>query len=401
MGWYSVSTVAASPPGFGTVTTSASPATGTGARAHSAPPQLNACWHACWHTGCLHAPAQARRSCSPPAACNPPARRLRPAAAALHPAPRAADLPILNVEVVQPPPEPPRPPPPPAPRRPADVPHLKEEVVALPAGGPGSGPARMMVYVCLQARWGCHSVLTLLLLGGGQRRPARRVSAVPAAGAQRAPPSPVPTLASLPTPELQPRVDAAADHAYLRRYYLTPPPPLSHHQPSGEGAATANGSTAADGAGASPQPPASYHELQQRFAQLPGWLHYRSTCIEDNLMGQGGWGGLGRRFVGRQGWQVPAPGRPASPPCRPGQTAPLARPPCAGVDIFGTLPATEENMAAVEALCTQARRQLSASSLPGWAAGGFASQRCCSTCLLNPALTLRYPLCHRHPANNR
>ncbi len=78
---------------------------------------------------------------------------------------------------------------------------------------------------------------------------------------------------------MQPRVDVVTDQAYLRRYYESPPPPLPHHTPP-----------AGEAAGAAAQPPLCYHELAQRFAKLPGWQHYRSSCLEDNAMGQGGWG---------------------------------------------------------------------------------------------------------------
>lgn len=150
---------------------------------------------------------------------------------------------------------------------------------------------------------------------------------------------------------LQPRTDAPADLGYLRRYFQSSPPPLSK-QPDGsvagsgsvesasvdaasDCAASSDCGSAADSAVDAPLPsptnplngqaagPAnsaangaaqglpSYHALQQRCWQLPGWAHYRSRSLEMNLMGS-------------------------------------------GLDIFGTLPASEDNLAAVEEVCLQA-----------------------------------------------
>lgn len=126
----------------------------------------------------------------------------------------------------------------------------------------------------------------------------------------------------------QPRTDAPADLGYLRRYFQSSPPPLSKQLDgslAGSGsvesasvdaasdcAASSDCGSAADSAVDAPLPsPAnplngqaagtansatngaaqglpSYHALQQRCWQLPGWAHYRSRSLEMNLMGSGG-----------------------------------------------------------------------------------------------------------------
>lgn len=86
---------------------------------------------------------------------------------------------------------------------------------------------------------------------------------------------------------MQPRVDVAADHSYLQRYYEAPPP-----QPA---PAAADVAAAADGADvAAPLP--SWHQLQATAWALPGWAHYRSRGLEMNVMGAGG------RLVWVDGW---------------------------------------------------------------------------------------------------
>ena len=103
---------------------------------------------------------------------------------------------------------------------------------------------------------------------------------------------------------VQPRVDVVSRQDYLQRYYLTPPP--SPPAPASEDAAAGGQAGARDPAAAaavsSPSPgqrlaeaqlpppplPCSYHQLQQRCWQLPGWQHYRSAGLEVNAMGSGG-----------------------------------------------------------------------------------------------------------------
>ncbi len=92
----------------------------------------------------------------------------------------------------------------------------------------------------------------------------------------------------------QPRTDAPADLAYLRRYFQSSPPASAkpHNGSSSAESAPAdtspaNGDADADANGAAAEGAPSYHALQQRCWKLPGWAHYRSRSLEMNLMGAG------------------------------------------------------------------------------------------------------------------
>ncbi|KAI7838114.1 hypothetical protein COHA_008121 [Chlorella ohadii] len=142
---------------------------------------------------------------------------------------------------------------------------------------------------------------------------------------------------------LQPRTDAPANLDYLRRYFQSSPPALAKPQNGSSSAESApadaspvDGNSAADANGAAVEGSPSYHALQQRCWKLPGWAHYRSRSLEMNLMG-------------------------------------------AGLDIFGTLPASEENLAAVEEVCLQAMDLwlafLADACKDGGEAGGQSAER--------------------------
>jgi hypothetical protein len=183
-----------------------------------------------------------------------------------------------------------------------EVPHLLIE--ALPMG-----PETLLLYICLQARkqtctyallaFKCDVVLYCY-------SPSAEVNVCAAPGLRPSPPARPPlcltrrcsTLAWQSTNLLQPRVDVVSRQDYLQRYYLTPPPCLP---PSASGAAQAGSQAGARepaATAASPSPaqrlteqaslPYSYHQLQQRCWQLPGWQHYRSAGLEVNAMGSGG-----------------------------------------------------------------------------------------------------------------
>lgn len=275
--WYSVSTVAADPPGFGTITTAAAPAAHTGKQQHAHGWWNSALWAWCrfpspqkWSGG----PASLRDCpcCSlPPCACPPTSWRCRP--------------PFLG------------------PINPCLLPSLHPSACrrAEPhgAGGPYGHRQAAALHLTAGKLDGALGVCSCALAEQRQQRSRFCVHslaatwcttpciAYPGCAAHGFNPPPahhpdtVPTL-PLP-PHTQPRIDAPADLSYLRRYFQSSPPTLAEQQDGSS--AAANGD--ASGAPQEPQELPSYHSLQQRCWKLPGWAHYRSRSLEMNLMGAG------------------------------------------------------------------------------------------------------------------